>query len=115
MKLKTKADYRKLIKIIEKATKHKEHGEHFASLISAMRGPDSGDSVTKHNTTIPIRSMVQWEVGIMGIKGQGNVQQVKDWMSEADVVRNNGYHFYSHINRALVALDYFGIPSKKRK
>ena len=102
----TKADYRKLITQIAKATADREYGLHFASLLSAMRGPDDGNPNIKAHTTVRIRGQLRWRCGAIAQPPSN----VNGWNQLVDTARvSSSHHFASHIESAVKALRTFRI------
>ena len=116
MKLKTKGDFRKLIRLVARATCNQKYGSEMAALLSAMRGPDDSNYADKDRITVQIRGAVGWLCGNMpSVHGQKNLDEIRD---NIDAVRRLGRqsgHYLTHADTAVDALMTFGLPTKKRK
>lgn len=104
--------YRRLVREISAATQDRRFGTDFASLLSAMRGPDTASGLSleqylriaqevKAYTTLPIRYALNWRCGGM-LPGKPAV----DWLAAAK--QFDSPHFTSHISAAVHALKIFG-------
>jgi len=116
------AHYQRLIEEIGLATQDLQFGQYFASLLSAMRGPDADPRAEppefsrdrKVRMTIPIRSVLGWRCGI--IKSKAEVLKHTDWTKLKRDCRldtnRTGNHFLYHILEAVGALRVFGLLNK---
>jgi hypothetical protein len=103
----TKAQVKRLIREIAKATQGSDKtSEHFAALLSAMRGPDDNDLTLKDATTCVIRTRLKWRCGSWGQNRP--LKLVLEHRKNAE-----SHHFRTHIYLAVQALEYFGYGDKQ--
>jgi len=102
-----KAEYRKLIREIERALAG-SYGSAFGEIITAMRGPDDGNHKLKSDTTIPIRSAAGWHCGLMTWE-EINLDKVL----RANNIPWGSGHFRAHINKAVDALRLFRLTTNR--
>jgi len=105
----TKAQVKRLIREIAKVTQGEDdNSNYFASLLSAMRGPDSSNVELKSKTTEVIRTRLGWRCGLMFRNRP--LAEVVETVSQAE-----SDHFLVHIESAVMALEYFGYGDKQTK
>ena len=116
MKLKTKADYRKLIRLVARATCNVEYGGDFSALLSAMRGPDDYTYADKEKITVQIRGALGWVCGNMPDEGgQVSRETISDNIDRVRSLGRQSGHYLTHADTAVEALATFGFPTHNRK